>query len=234
MITHGSYEVLASRTCDSLITDPPYGAGTHRGHDAGGAQVLSATGQRTRRALPFTAWTPDDVRAFIDFWAPRTAGWMAVFASHDLIDAYQSAYRAHGRYSFAPVSVIHKIPRLLGDGPASWTQYLMVSRPKSRHWQRWRCLPGAYFGKLERKAPIVGAKSLALMREIVRDYSDPGDTVCDPCAGWGTTLLAARELGRQALGSELDQATYLAAQARLCGAGYTEALCTDPPTLNVL
>lgn len=220
MIVHGPYTDLADRTCDALIADPPYGAGTHSGHNVSTEQpiyFLPGRGSevRMRQRVQFDPWTPDDVRRFVDFWSPRTLGWMAVFTSHDLIGAYQDAYRAHGRYAFAPVSVIIKHCRLLGDGPASWTTYLMVARPRSYAYSRWRCLPGSYDSKLQQGAPIGGVKTLDLMRQIVRDYSNPGDTVCDPCAGWGSTLLAAREMGRRAFGAELDQATCEAARVRL-------------------
>lgn len=45
-------------------------------------------------------------------------------------------------------------------------------------------------------------KPLDLMLALVSDYSDPGETVFDPCAGAGTTLLAAEMLGRRAYGFE--------------------------------
>lgn len=195
---------------DATITDPPYGGTTHKGHDAGGPQITP-----TRRAITYDPWTPEEVQAFVRYWAPRTAGWMACFCSHDLIEPYQDAYRSCGRYAFSPVSVIQKRPRLLGDGPASWTIYLMVSRPASRAWQKWRCLPGSYAAKLERGAPIVGAKPLSLMRDIVRDYSSPGDLVCDPCAGWGSTLIAAHELGRKAIGCDANATIVAAAATRI-------------------
>jgi site-specific DNA-methyltransferase (adenine-specific) len=44
------------------------------------------------------------------------------------------------------------------------------------------------------------------MEEIVRDYSNPGDLVCDPMAGTGATLVAALQLGRDASGSDIDPA----------------------------
>jgi DNA modification methylase len=53
------------------------------------------------------------------------------------------------------------------------------------------------------------------MRAIVRDYSRPGDLVCDPCAGGGTTLLAAIMEGRRAIGSEIDPVTFEKAVKRL-------------------
>jgi site-specific DNA-methyltransferase (adenine-specific) len=201
--------------CDATITDPPYGGRTHKGHDAGGPQIKSATGQATRRALTYAPWTADDVRNFVDYWAPRTRGWMACYTSDDLIDAYKEAYQRHNRYAFAPVSVIQKRPRLLGDGPSSWTLYVMASRPATREWQKWRCLPGSYNSKIERGAPLVGAKPVSLMREIVRDYSNPGQLVCDPCAGWGSTLIAAHELGRDAYGGDCDPEIHAALVSRV-------------------
>jgi DNA modification methylase len=52
------------------------------------------------------------------------------------------------------------------------------------------------------------------MRELVADFSDPGELVCDPYAGSGTTGLACAQLGRSALGWERDAAM---AQRRLSG-----------------
>lgn len=43
-------------------------------------------------------------------------------------------------------------------------------------------------------------KPLDLMLALVSDYSDPGETVFDPCCGSGTTCLAAQLLGRATVG----------------------------------
>jgi site-specific DNA-methyltransferase (adenine-specific) len=45
----------------------------------------------------------------------------------------------------------------------------------------------------------------ALLERIVRASSNPGDLVLDPFAGSGTTLAAARRLGRRYLGVELSE-----------------------------
>lgn len=44
-----------------------------------------------------------------------------------------------------------------------------------------------------------------LARRIVASTTKPGDLVCDPFAGSGTVLKAAQDLGRKAIGFELDQ-----------------------------
>jgi adenine-specific DNA-methyltransferase len=48
-------------------------------------------------------------------------------------------------------------------------------------------------------------KPLALMEHIIQSSSRPLDTVLDPFAGSGTTLMAARNLGRNAIGVERDE-----------------------------
>src|SRR5690606_9257720 len=60
-------------------------------------------------------------------------------------------------------------------------------------------------------------KPLALMRQLVEDFTDPGDTILDPFAGSGTTLIAASRLGRIAIGSEINPAYYELALRRLRG-----------------
>ena len=43
-----------------------------------------------------------------------------------------------------------------------------------------------------------------LTKNVIRAFSDPGDLVCDPYSGSGTTAVVATALGRSFIGSELD------------------------------
>ena len=56
-----------------------------------------------------------------------------------------------------------------------------------------------------------------LLDALVRDYSDAGHLVCDPFAGWGSTLVAARNAGRNAIGAEMDPAAFERCQHALSG-----------------
>jgi DNA modification methylase len=57
--------------------------------------------------------------------------------------------------------------------------------------------------KLERYHPT--QKPEPLMTEIVRLFTDPGEKILDPFMGSGTTLVAAKRLGRKAIGIELEE-----------------------------
>lgn len=207
MMLHGHYrDVLKDVTCDALIVDPPYSDRTHKG-----SKTDSKDGY-ARNPVNYTAWGEGDIDAFVDFWSERNRGWWAIMTDHVLAPLWERALRfLADLYVFAPIPCIVKGSRvrLAGDGPSNWTVWLIVARPRTREFSRWGTLPGAYITGsgtyLERGPARIGGKPLHLMRSIVRDYSRKGDLVCDPCAGHGTTLLAARSLGRQCIGADIDE-----------------------------
>ena len=55
------------------------------------------------------------------------------------------------------------------------------------------------------------------MRDIIEDFTLPGDLVLDPFAGSGTTGVACRMLGRRFVGWELSPAYHEIACRRLRG-----------------
>lgn len=48
-------------------------------------------------------------------------------------------------------------------------------------------------------------KPVALLRWLVEKWSEKGETVLDPFMGSGTTLRAAKDLGRKAIGIEIEE-----------------------------
>jgi site-specific DNA-methyltransferase (adenine-specific) len=234
MIRLGRWQdVLADvDTVDAVICDPPYGAKTHDTHTAT-ATSSRATGlykgvpvgsKATRRALNYTAWTAGDVVEFVSSWAPRCRGWMVAMTSHDLCEAYTDAMEAAGRYVFAPLPFFSPGSRirLSGDGPSSWTCWIVVSRPRSMPYAKWGTLPGGYAGPSP-SCEVVGGKPMWLMQALVRDYTRPGDLVCDPFVGSGTTAVAALSEGRRFIGAEAMPEHHAIATRRLAG-GFTPSM----------
>ena len=58
-------------------------------------------------------------------------------------------------------------------------------------------------------------KNHKLLAELIADNSNPQQIVFDPCAGSGSTLLMAHELGRKYIGFELNKEYYELAKKRL-------------------
>lgn len=52
-------------------------------------------------------------------------------------------------------------------------------------------------------------KPIALLKRLVELFTDPDDVVIDPCAGSGSTLIAAANLGRKAYGMEISKRFYV-------------------------
>lgn len=200
----------AGLVADALIVDAPYSERTHAGQPDPGADGTH------RRPLEYTAWSEEHVRAFVSMWAPCVSGWVVSITDSDLAGPWRAAIDGTGRLTFQPVACVERgmTVRKTGDGPSSWVTWAVVGRPRSYEWARWGTLDGAYVGDQERKH-VVGGKPLWLMRAIVGDYSREGDLVVDPCMGAGTTLVAAVELGRIAIGCEPDAGRFAMAAKRL-------------------
>ena len=58
-------------------------------------------------------------------------------------------------------------------------------------------------------------KPINLLKKLIEIFTDPGDIVIDPCAGSGSTLYAAYELGRHSYGFEVDKAIYEEAMQKM-------------------
>lgn len=232
-------DVLAGEETDLLLTDPPFSERTHVGHNALPSRgELDARYDGSRRsALTYAHWTARDVAEFVGHWSPRTRGWFCAMTSHDLVPAWEEALGRAGRYVFAPLPCVIRgmTVRRCGDGPSSWTVWLIVARPRTRAFARWGTLPGAYVTGTGARLPgeakrSVSRKPLELVSAIVRDYSRAEDRVCDPCAGLGTTLLAARALARPCVGAEVEPSTHASAAALLRASWHAER-ANDPAEL---
>jgi site-specific DNA-methyltransferase (adenine-specific) len=58
-------------------------------------------------------------------------------------------------------------------------------------------------------------KSVPLLKYLIELFTDEGDVVIDPCAGSGSTLLAAAQCGRKAYGFEIKKEFYKEAKEKV-------------------
>jgi len=215
-LRYGRYQdVLADvKSVAFLCADPPYSVRTEKGFRTG-VDVRDARGMGYRNIDG--AWAS----SFVGFWTSRVNGFWAVCCDHVAFPWWETAMGESGLYTFPPVVIVKNAapPRMAGDGPSSQCEYISVGRPRRQEFMGTGARPGWYMMETVRHGHdhcgVSGAKSPDLMRAIVRDYSRPGDLVCDPCAGGGTTAIACLMEGRRFVGAEMDPVTYAKAAKRI-------------------
>jgi ParB-like chromosome segregation protein Spo0J len=119
-----------------------------------------------------------------------------------------------------------------------WTHAYITPNANSQEHQRrihghWKALvhytKDAYAGGWTRDVitagPDVGDKALHRwgqsvqgFTEIVENFTKPGDVICDPTMGSGTTGIAAVRLGRYFIGIDIDEEAYQISKARIAAA----------------
>lgn len=221
---------------DAVITDPPYSERTHAGHDmvARGAAADGADGA-DRARLGYSALSPADVAELSAMYASACDGWVVWMTDHMLAPRIAETLASHGRYVFAPLPFFQagRSVRISGDGPSSWTDWIVVSRTKAQI--KWGTLPGGYIaGPGWNDKARMGGKPTLLMDALVSDYSRPGQLVLDSHMGAGTTGVSCARLGRRFIGCEIDPQAFDLACRRIEEAAKQATLFEPVPAVEQL
>jgi site-specific DNA-methyltransferase (adenine-specific) len=187
-------EVTEWLTADVLVTDPPYGIGwsrgsmrnAHNGAENRGIQNDSDTSARDAALVAWGSERPGIVFGSLD--APYPHGWKRMLVFGKPVHAGLVGSRLPWFRNWEPVFV-------LGSWPDQTPTHDAVIRTRHK-------AASGYSGY----ATITGhphTKPLDVMSELIS--ACPGDCVADPFAGSGSTLVAAKSLGRSAVGVELEE-----------------------------
>lgn len=205
-------EISEWLTADVLVTDPPYGIGYETGRPRVEGSARSIAGDKDTDARDFAlfAWdysspSPDSRPALVfGTWRiPRPA------ATHTRL-----IWDTKGALGMGDLSVPWK--------PSDQEVYVIgrgFSGPRTTNVLTFA--PEQATGRLHPHQ-----KPLELLTELLGKC--PPGIVADPFAGSGTTLLAAKRLGRRAIGVEMDEDYCRIAAARL---GSTEHSVSHPGSL---
>jgi len=214
---------LRDRCIDHAITDPPYSPHVHEAGRRGctGYREPSrpnATGAQFHRVrdLGFAPLT-DELRSRVALELARVCRrWILVFCDHEGGQAWREALEAAGA-EFVRFGVWIKLgatPQFSGDRPAVGHEVIVIAHAPRPNGGRLHWNGGGRHAVWTH--PIVldrghnGArlhttqKPLALLENLVRDFTDPEESILDPFAGSGTTSVAAKRLGRHSMGFEVD------------------------------
>lgn len=204
---------------DHVITDPPYAEHIHSNARSGRMRAANDRGGRYGA----------DVRRNVDLgfehldatlrgqcaaeFARVASRWVLVFSDVESDHLWRSDLTSVG-LDYVRTGAWVKIgatPQFSGDRPATGFEAITIAHTRGR--KRWN--GGGKHAVWS--FPIVldrgrkGArlhttqKPQELMQTLLSQFTDPGETILDPFAGSGTTLAAARMLGRKAIGIEKSE-----------------------------
>ncbi|MBL0245583.1 MAG: site-specific DNA-methyltransferase [Rhodoferax sp.] len=192
---------MQEESVDAVITDPPY---TDRTHQKARSQHASGVRQGI---TAFGSFTDSQLWEMLAQLGKVSRGW--VIATLDYAHAFEVEKSPPAGLKCQRLGVWVKrnpTPQLTGDRPAQgWEAIAYLHREKGR--SRWNGggAHGNYFARIDGAQGHPTAKPLPILEDLVTKFTNPGDTVFDPFAGSGTTLVAARNLGRRAVGVELEE-----------------------------
>jgi site-specific DNA-methyltransferase (adenine-specific) len=141
--------------------------------------------------------------------ARLTMRWALVFSDAESIHLWRDSLEGEGmRYVrtgawFKP----DPMPQFSGDRPSVGFEPCTIMHAKGpMRWNGGGSAATWTYGTVKKDRPDHPCpKPLGLMRELVSLFTNPEELILDPFAGSGTTLIAAKSLGREAIGIEIDE-----------------------------
>lgn len=210
---HGdSRDVMAGMgdtSVNAVITDPPYSENTHKNARSNS----SSARKRSNRVLSgirkdFGSISAEGLKSSLTECGRVSSGW--VIATLDYHHAFTYEESPPDGLRLMRLGVWLKtdpMPQISGDRPApGWETIAYLHRSDRRSKWNGGGKHGNWYGPKEHAGQHPTAKPAAMIENWVRLFTNHGDTILDPFAGSGTTLLAAKNEGRRSIGVELDEA----------------------------
>ena len=213
---------LPDKSVSHVICDPPYEAEAHtlgrRGNGAGEVCVA--------RPLTFDPITEEQRKASAQQIGRVVRRWVAVFCQVEAAMLWRAALEAAGLvYRRAGVWLKpNGAPQFTGDRPGMGYETIVFAHAPGRSAWNGGGRHAVWSEPIEKVVPAGGGsmpsahptqKPLDLMESLVRDFTDPGELICDPFSGSGTTGVACKRLGRRFIGWEKSEPYWRIAQKRI-------------------
>ena len=228
---------LADRSVDVVIDDPPYSEHVHNNATSHGSSEVAIN-----RDLGFKHLTKRDMRRLAKLYHRIAKRWVLVFSDNESSEDWRRELEQAGLQYVRTLRWIKlgAAPQLTGDRPAEHTEAIVLchatNSDRSPMRKRWN---GGGKGNVYTASIVRGDERLLhttqkpekLLRQLVADFSDPGELVFDGHLGSGTTAVAAYVEGRRFLGTENNEISpkcYAEACARLAGVQSQRGLFQRP------
>ncbi len=192
-----------------VICDPPYEALVHENN-----KRLAAGGQLRDKRNPFELWdfeSIDSIREpFVKLVKEKSNGWFVGFCIVEGVKPWEIVISAADiKYKRTCLWIKPDgMPQFNGQCPGIGYECFTVSWAGSGH-SKWNGggKHGVYYCNKgdNRYGGHPTEKPVKLMSDIIKDFTNHGETILDPFMGSGTTGVACVKLGRKFIGIELEE-----------------------------
>ena len=187
-----------------VLTDPPFSEETHKGARTARNYGFSQ-GDTDHPLITFDPLSYEDICAALA--ATATRRWLIAFMDwRHVARLAESPLPDHRFVRFGIWNKTNGAPQFTGDRPAQGFEAIAILHREDEK----LCWNGGgsravwtYAKEPHNEHPT--QKPEPLIRELVQLFSNPGDLLVDPFMGSGTTLRAAKDLGRRAIGIEIEE-----------------------------
>lgn len=203
---HGnSLDIMASmadESFDAVITDPPYSERTHKN----AKKNDSALGYGVK-AIHFDSFTEEMLFRAYNEMSRLTKSWLISNIDYNFAFKFETEPPLGMTQKRIGVWVKNNpMPQISADRPSQgWEAISYLHKTGKRSIWNGGGLHGNYVTNLATPTGHPTPKPLSMVTSFVERFTNTGDVILDPFAGGGTTLLAARNLQRKAIGIELDE-----------------------------
>jgi len=221
---------------DVMIADPPYSAHVHKN------ATSQSPGRGTRyRDLGFEHLT-DELRHCICQAAANVRRWSLIYSDVESLASWRETAIQNGATYVRPMAWVRwSMPQLSGDRPTTGFELVTCYWGTSKGRKSWNgpgnlthlahtmnaetgegdqlqddeIIPAIAHKCLRGEKKHRAEKPLDQALDLVEWFSNPGETVFDPCAGSGTVGLACKLLGRNYVGIEKNPEWAYRAKCRI-------------------
>jgi site-specific DNA-methyltransferase (adenine-specific) len=181
-----------------VLTDPPYDKYTHKGACAKTDKLSDEWGVDVGE---IESW-------HVLHMVKLSGGWVIVFCSLEMLGWYQSI--VPDKYVRGGVwDRVNPVPQMSGDRPAQAAEGIAIMWNGEGR-KRWNGGGSAALWRYTTDRVSPGGRKIhptqkpeRLIKRLLSLF--PGETILDPFMGSGTTLRAAKDLGRRAIGIEIEE-----------------------------
>ena len=197
---------FGDNSVDHTITDTPY---SEYVHEVGAPRQYHANAKYRdeKHNFKFDHFSAEDRAVFCELAVRITRGWILAFTDIETSGAWVHDLVAAGakRRTTLIWTKRNAAPKFTGDGAANASEAIVSAWAGTgrSEWNAGGSYGHYHFSVDQRDRRHKTQKPLPLMRQLIIDFTLPGDLILDPFAGGGSTLIAAKQLHRNYIGYEL-------------------------------